>query len=97
MNLNRVFRKYHRYIAIAVFAPLILTVITGMGYTIFDEWLGQEEIGEFLLKLHTLDILGLESIYPILNGLGLVGLLVTGLSMTGLFKKRSQPNITNDR
>ncbi|AFY75917.1 MAG: peptidase [Hydrococcus sp. C42_A2020_068] len=93
----RSFRKYHRYIAIAVFAPLILTVITGMGYIIFDEWLGQEEIGGFLLRLHTLDILGLESIYPILNGLGLAGLIVTGLSMTGLFKKRSQPKSTGDR
>lgn len=85
----RYFRKYHRYIAIAVFLPLTLTVLTGMGYIIVDEWLGQEEIGEFLLRLHTLDFLGLELIYPLLNGLGLVGLIVTGLSMTGLWRKRS--------
>jgi hypothetical protein len=88
----RSFRKYHRLIAIAVFLPLILTVITGMGYIIFDEWLGQEKIGEFLLRLHTLDIIGLESIYPLLIGLGLLGLLVTGLSMTKLLKKRPQQN-----
>jgi hypothetical protein len=87
----KAFRKYHRLIAIAVSIPLIVTVITGVGYTIFDEWLEQGEIGEFLLKLHTFEIIGLEKIYPLLNGLGLVGLLVTGLSMTGLFKKRSQP------
>lgn len=87
----KAFRKYHRLIAIAVSIPLILTVITGVGYTIFEEWFGQEEFADFLLELHTFEILGLEKIYPLLNALGLVGLLVTGLSMTGLFKKRSQP------
>ncbi|MBE9124784.1 MULTISPECIES: peptidase [unclassified Coleofasciculus] len=86
----RAFRKYHRLIAIAVCLPLLLTVITGMGYTIFDEWFHQDEIAEFLIGVHTFKILGLETIFPILNGLGLIGLLVTGLSMTGLFKKRSQ-------
>lgn len=86
----RAFRKYHRSLAIAVCIPLILTVITGVGYSILDEWFEQEEAAEFLLRLHTLDILGLEKIYPLLNGLGLAGLLVTGLSMTGLFRKRSQ-------
>lgn len=84
----RLFRKYHRLIAIAVSLPLILTVITGVGYTIFDEWFEQERIAHFLMGIHTMDILGLEEIYPVLNGLGLMGLLITGLSMTGLFKKR---------
>jgi uncharacterized iron-regulated membrane protein len=93
----RAFRKYHRQLAIAVSLPLILTVITGMGYSIFDEWFGQEKIAEFLLEIHTFEILGLEKIYPVLNGLGLVGLLVTGLSMSGLFKKRSQPKPMNEQ
>lgn len=88
----RVFRKYHRSIAIAASLPLILTVITGVGYTIFDEWFEQEQIAEFLLGIHTMKLLGLEGIYPILNGLGLIGLLFTGLSMTGLFKKRPSSN-----
>lgn len=92
----RTFRKYHRLIAIAACIPLILTVITGMGYTIFDEWFHQDEIARFLMQLHTLKFLGLETIYPLLNGLGLVGLLVTGLSMTGLFKKRRSINKTGN-
>lgn len=93
--MQRAFRKYHRVIAISVCLPLLLTVISGIGYVIFDEWFGQEEIAGFLIKLHTLDFLGLEKIYPLLNGLGLVGLLVTGLSMTGLFKKRPQSKSLN--
>lgn len=92
----RAFRKYHRMIAIAACIPLILTVITGIGITIFDEWLEQEQISEFFLELHTLEIFHLEKIYPVLNGLGLVGLLVTGLSMTGLFRKRPQPKSSGD-
>jgi hypothetical protein len=85
--MNRVFRKYHRQIAIIISLPLFLTVLSGVGYTIFDEILGQEEIGGFLIRLHTLELLGLEEIYPILNALGVIGLLITGLSMTGLFRR----------
>lgn len=85
----RSLRKYHRQIAIILCLPLFLTVLSGMGYTIFDEWLHIDSAGEFLLKLHTLELLHLEKIYPILNGLGLIGLLITGATMTGLFRQRS--------
>jgi hypothetical protein len=89
----RVLRKYHRTIAIAACLPLILTVVTGVAYTLFDKWLGLDEIGYFMLELHTMKILGLDSIYPLLNGLGLVGLIVTGLSMSGLLKKRHSSTV----
>jgi hypothetical protein len=88
MNLSRNFRKYHRSIAIIASLPLILTVLTGVGYSIMDEWFEQEEMASFLLQIHNMEILHLEGIYPLLNGLGLIGLLVTGLSMTGLWRKR---------
>lgn len=91
----RAFRKYHRQIAIAACLPLILTVVSGIGYTIVEEWFGQGELGELLLEIHTFEFMGLEKIYPLLNGLGLVGLLVTGLTMTSLFKKRPQPQSTD--
>ncbi|GET41019.1 peptidase [Microseira wollei] len=89
--MSRAFRKYHRQIAIAVCLPLLLTAFTGLGYNILDEWFHQEELAELLLSIHTMKILHLEEIYPLLNGLGLVGLLITGLSMTGLF--RQQPAV----
>ncbi|MBU7584748.1 MAG: peptidase [Nostoc sp. TH1S01] len=87
--MNRMFRRYHRQLAIILCLPLFLTVLTGMGYTVAHEWLHQDELGEFLLGLHTLEIIHLEEIYPILNGLGLVGLLITGVTMTGLFRQRA--------
>jgi hypothetical protein len=88
MSINRLFRKYHRTLAIILSLPILLTIITGVGYTIFDEWFEQEEIAQLMLQIHTMKIIHLEEIYPLLNGLGLIGLLVTGLTMTNLFKKQ---------
>ena len=92
--MSRLFRKYHRQLAIALSIPFLLTILTGVGYTIFDEWFHQEEIGEFLLDVHTLKILHLEAIYPVLNALGLIALLFTGLNLTGLFRDRSKSRET---
>jgi plastocyanin len=91
MNMKRGFRKFHRLIAITVCLPLSVTVVTGLGITIASEWFRHEELGEFLIKVHTGEIFGLAAIYPILNGLGLISLIVTGLSMTGLFSRLYQP------
>ncbi|TAF11366.1 MAG: peptidase [Nostocales cyanobacterium] len=48
-----------------------------------------------MLKIHTGEIFHLQAIYPILNGIGLIGLLVTGMSMSGLFNQKKRPNINN--
>lgn len=85
----RRFRKYHRFLAPILALPLTLTVLTGMIVTMEREWPVNFGLGpNFLLKIHTGEIFGLAGIYPILNGLGLIGLLITGLSMTGLFDKK---------
>jgi len=53
-----------------------------------DEWFENESLSEILMGIHTMEILKLDAIYPVLNGIGLLGLLITGLSMMGLFKKK---------
>jgi hypothetical protein len=58
--MNRLFGKYHRWMAIVFFLPLITTVATGMGYTIADEWLHQRQVSRLLLKIHTLEISGFQ-------------------------------------
>ena len=94
--MNKLFRKYHRILAIIIFLPISLTVLTGMATTIIQEWpINTEITSRLLLKIHTGEIFNLQAIYPILNGLGMIGLLVTGLSMSGLFGKRKQPT-SND-
>lgn len=90
MRVTNVFRRYHRQIAVITCLPVALTVITGTAYPIFDGWLSLHKVAGLILRLHSGSIFGLEAIYPVLNGLSLMGLLVTGLSMTNLLpKKRS--------
>jgi hypothetical protein len=89
--MNRMFRKYHRTLAVIICLPLFLTLFSGVAYTILGEWFHNESLSEWLLSIHTMEILHLEGIYPVLNGVGVLGLLVTGLSMTGVFKKKGTP------
>jgi hypothetical protein len=84
-------RKYHRLIATCFCLPLFFTALTGISLAIADTWLHQEELAAFLIAVHTFQIFKLDAILPVLNGLGLIGLAATGLSMTGLFTKRRQP------
>jgi hypothetical protein len=85
--LVRVFRKYHRVLGIILCLPLVLTVLTGVAYTIAVDWFEQTDAIELLMGLHTLKIVHLEKFYPLLNGIGLIGLLVTVMTMKNLFKK----------
>lgn len=85
--MNRIFRKYHRWLAIAFALPLLNTIVTGIGFTIAKS-LHQRQLAGFLIHLHTLETFGLEEVFPIINGIGLLGLLITGLYMTSLFRQR---------
>jgi hypothetical protein len=95
--MKRSFRKYHRFIAPILFVPLGLTVLTGMAATMVGEWsLNFGLSRQLLLGLHTGEIFHLQAIYPMLNGIGLIGLLVTGISMSGLFsRKKVKPAAQN--
>ncbi len=92
--MNRLFRKYHRWLAIVCALPLLLTVITGMTFPIAKAS-HQRQLASSLIHLHTLEIFGLDSFFPIINGIGILGLLMTGLSMTRLFRERRSSNITD--
>ena len=91
IHLRKAFRKYHRVLASIIFLPLILTTLTGMATTMTAEWRWNLGISRsFLLSIHTGEIFHLQAIYPILNGVGTLGLLITGISMTGLFNRKPQ-------
>jgi len=94
--MKRAFRKYHRAIALINAIPIFLTVLTGMAATVIREWgLNLGLSASWLIKLHTGEVFHLEAIYPILNGVGLIGLLVTGLSMSGMFDRKPRKPIPN--
>ena len=91
--MKRAFRKYHRWISLIVALPVLLTTITGILVTIAKEWsLSIELPTRLLLKVHTGEIFHLQAIYPILNGVGLIGLVITGLSMSRVFRESSVKN-----
>lgn len=94
--MMRSFCKYHCTLAVILALPLLITLTTGISVTLVGEW--SVNIGiprSVLLSIHRGEILGLQGIYPILNGLGLLGLLVTGLSMTSLFRKSTSKSKQN--
>jgi uncharacterized iron-regulated membrane protein len=92
--MRRAFRKYHRILALIVAIPLLLTVLTGMATTVVKEWPIETGLSSnLLLKVHTGEIFHLQAVYPILNGLGLIAMLVTGLSLSSLFRDRSRASL----
>lgn len=95
--MKNTFRKYHRLMATLFCLPLLFTALTGISIAIADTWLHQEELAAFLMTVHTFQIFKLDAILPLLNGLGLIGLVATGLSMTGVFAKRRQPKSLGGR
>ncbi|MEH1899771.1 peptidase [Nostoc sp.] len=95
--MKNTFRKYHRLIATLFCLPLLFTAVTGISIAIADTWLHQEDLAGFLIAVHTLQIFKLDAIMPVLNGLGLIGLVATGVSLTGLFAKRRQPKRMEER
>jgi len=96
--MKRVFRKYHRVLALILCLPIALTAITGILASIVQDWSFVDTglSSNLLLRIHTGEIFHLAAIYPTLNGLGLIGMLVTGMSMTSLFKSKPRSSKSSD-
>jgi hypothetical protein len=88
-------RKLHRFIAPILFLPLFLTTITGVAYRLGRSWFNIPKGKDFLLTIHQGGFLGdqLRPFYVLLNGLGLIGLMVTGMFMMGMFTKRPRRQV----
>ncbi|MBD2690792.1 PepSY domain-containing protein [Anabaena catenula] len=84
-------RSIHSIIAPIIFLPLFASAITGIAYRVGESWLGlPEEQIEFLMTIHQGSYFGSvgKPIYVLLVGLGLIAMLFTGISMTGIFRQR---------
>ncbi|MFE1748041.1 PepSY domain-containing protein [Coleofasciculus sp. H7-2] len=75
-------RQLHRALAPIMLLPLLLTLFTGSIYQIVDLE-GKGEDFDWLLDWHKghFGSLNLEIIYPFLNALGLLTLVITGIWM----------------
>ena len=84
MKFRSLIRKLHGTLAPIVLLPLLMTVTTGIAYRLSKDWLGltRDQV-HFLMTLHEGEYLGstLEPFYVLLNGLGLLWMLVTGSIM----------------
>lgn len=91
-KLLAAFRKYHRQLSIMTLLPMILVTVTGIVIPMLES-MGLEKTAAFLAKVHTGQVFGSDLIYCVLIGMGLLGLIVTGFTMTGLLPK--QRSLTN--
>lgn len=92
MKQIQAFRKWHRTLAPIVLLPLLVTVSTGVSYRLAKDWFGlSRDQVHFLMGIHEGEYLGetLEPFYVLLNGLGLLWMLVTGGAMLWQNLRRS--------
>ncbi|MBJ7901293.1 MAG: PepSY domain-containing protein [Cyanobacteria bacterium RI_101] len=85
-------RSVHGLFALIFFLPLFISAVTGVMFRISRAWLGlSEEQAEIFMEIHQGSYLGssLRVVYVLLIGLGLLGILITGIQMTGIFPKRT--------
>lgn len=81
-------RQAHAVIAPLVLLPLLITALTGLGYRLLRDWagLGRDQ-AHLLMVLHEGEWLkpllgpGSETVYVLLNGLGLLWMLASGAAM----------------
>ena len=77
-------REFHRNFAPIILLPLLITVLTGMSYRIGKSWFGlSRDQVHFLMVIHEGEYLGklLEPFYVLLNGLGVLWMLITGVML----------------
>jgi uncharacterized iron-regulated membrane protein len=82
-------RKWHRKLAPILVLPLAISAVTGILFRVGQSWVGLPPTTlRTLLSVHQGAYLGdaLKIVYVLLLGLGLVGMIVTGLTM---FRRRS--------
>jgi hypothetical protein len=91
MSLKQRIRKWHSTLAPIVLLPLLITVTTGVTYRLSKDWLGlSRDQVHFLMSLHEGEYLGptLEPFYVLLNGVGVLWMLLTGAMMVWQNLKR---------
>jgi len=86
------FRSLHGFVAPILLLPLFVSASTGIIYRISRAWFGlPKEQVEIFMDIHQGSYLGssLRVVYILLVGLGLLFILVTGIQMTSIFRKRA--------
>jgi hypothetical protein len=84
-------RIFHRILGAVILLPLAASAVTGIGFKVGEEWLDLPKgTLDLLMVIHQGSWLGKTGrvFYVLVIGVGLLALTVTGLQMTGLFRKK---------
>ena len=88
---QRDIRKLHRVIAPLIFLPYLLTTITGVYFILGHSWFKMpDKLSQIMMGIHTGGFLGeeLAPVYTLLNGLGAIAMLITGIYLSRMFVSR---------
>jgi uncharacterized iron-regulated membrane protein len=87
-------RQWHRWLAPIMILPILLTLITGIIYQI-GELGGFAEQVNWAIHWHKGDFgyIDFQKSFPFLNGIGLLFLTVTGISMWWKTRRVSKDNL----
>jgi uncharacterized iron-regulated membrane protein len=85
-TILRFLRQYHRRFALVMVLPLLMTALTGIVMPMSHDL--PEPLGGLVYQIHTGSWFS-QKAYGVLNGLGLLTMVLSGLSMTPLFRNRS--------
>jgi DMSO/TMAO reductase YedYZ heme-binding membrane subunit len=84
-------RSLHGWLSPIVFLPLAITAMTGIAYRLGKDWFGlSNKQASIFMRLHQGSFLSssLQSVYVLFVGVGLLAMLITGIQMSGILRKR---------
>lgn len=85
--------RIHRQLAFVLFLPLLASALTGVIYRLGRSWFGiPVTLSNFLMVIHQGEFLGQRfvPVYVLFVGLGLLAMIVTGLTMLMQYRRRSR-------
>ena len=80
-NIKIQARKYHKVLGLIFALPLIWAVSTASLAVIIEKFFHNKALADYVLKFHTLEIVGLDDVYPFVFLIGVFGLITTALIM----------------
>ncbi len=92
--MNNTPRKFHGRVSPWLVLPLLIVLSTGITYRVGRAWFGMSKnTGESVLHIHTGAWLGARgsSAWILINGFGLLALVLTGLYLVATSRSRGNP------
>jgi len=90
-NIKIQARKYHKILGIIFALPLLWAISTATLAVIIEKFFHNEALADYVLKFHTLEIIGLDDIYPFIFLIGIIGLVTTAVIMLKKNSNVSKP------